>query len=274
MPISEDDVARYREEGWCSPIQVLSEGEARAMTRELEAAEARFPGEFNASNRNNAHLVLPFLARLALDERIVDAVAAIVGDDLCLWSSVLFIKEPGSGHYVSWHQDATYMGLAPCNFVTAWVALTPSTDESGCVAVIPGSHRDGLRQHQDTFEEANILTRGQQVAGVDEAAAVNLALRPGQMSLHHPWLVHGSRPNRSGARRIGVALQSYLGRDVRPVRGEHHVMPVRGAAPDPAFVTCSPPTGICSADGLRARAAANAAFADVLYAGARARRSL
>ena len=192
--------------------------------------------------------------------------------DISLSGTVLFVKEPGTPAFVSWHQDATYMGLEPDNFVTAWLALTPSTEESGCVAVVPGTHRRGRQDHEDTFDDDNILTRGQQVAEVDETNIVNLVLEPGQMSLHHPWLVHGSRANESDHRRIGIAFQSYLGGDVRPTRGEHYVMHIAGARPDSSFLDAPRPWGLCTPAGIGLRTQANAALADVLYEGAEVRR--
>jgi len=219
----------------------MSEAEAGVLVNKLEQAEAKYPEQLNVENRNNPHIEFPFLADLALHEKIVEAAASLVGKDMSLWSTVLFIKEPNTGAYVSWHQDATYMALNSDNHVTAWISLTPSTIESGCVAVIPGTHRNGIRTHEDTFGEDNILTRGQQVTDFDESLAVNLELRPGQMSLHHPWLIHGSLPNRSNSRRVGVAMQSYLGVDVRPNRGEHYVMHIQGAHIAEEFVEASRP---------------------------------
>ena len=197
-----------------------------------------------------------------------------MGDDIGLWSTVLFIKEPQSGSFVSWHQDATYMALNSDNHVTAWIALTPSNEESGCVAVIPGTHREGIVTHEDTFGENNILTRGQRVRDIDESKAVNLELRSGQMSLHHPWLVHGSLPNKSNQRRIGVAMQSYMGVDVRPVNGEHYVMHIQGSDIAPEFVEAQYPQSVCDKEGITVREAANKAFSDVLYQGAKTRRKL
>ncbi len=263
----------YREHGWVAPIDVMSEEEAGELLRLLEEAEANHPDELHAENRNNAHLAFPFLAELALDDRIVDAAESLVGPDISLWSTVLFIKEPSSSGFVSWHQDAFYMGLESHNMVTAWIALSPSTRASGCVSVIPGTQTSRVA-HQDTFGEDNILTRGQTVPNVDEDTAIDLVLRPGQMSFHHPWLVHGSQPNRTSRRRVGIALQSYLGSDVRPIRGEHHVLPVRGAQPDEAFVSVSAPAAEVDAAGRATRAAANAALAGVLYDGAEQRRGL
>lgn len=251
----------------------MSERQAGDVLAALEAAESQFPDELHAEHRNNAHIIFPFLADLACDDRIVDAVESIVGPDISLWSTVLFIKEPDSASFVSWHQDAFYMSLDSDRFVTAWLALTPSTRHSGCVSVIPGSQRQRV-EHQDTFAENNILTRGQEVSNVDPNTAVDLVLRPGQMSLHHPWLIHGSQPNRSGVRRVGLAMQSYLGAAVRPVRGDHHVMAIRGAPPDGSFAAVSRPRSVCDPSDVAARAEANVALSSVLYDGADETRAL
>ena len=245
----------------------MSEAEAADVLTALEAAEERYPEHLHAEHRNNAHLAFGFLADLAADPRVVDAAESLIGPDISLWSTVLFIKAPDSPAFVSWHQDAFYMGLDSDNFVTAWVALSPSTRESGCVSIIPGTHR-GRAAHDDTFGADNILTRGQTVSDVDEASAVDLVLRPGQMSLHHPWLVHGSQPNCTSRRRVGVAMQSYLGGDVRPLRGSHHVTAIRGTAPDESFTIAPPPLADVDPVAVTVRAAANAALSSVLYDGA------
>ena len=277
MALSKAQIAHYHEHGWIAPIDIMSEAEAATLAQALEAAEAKYPEHLNAENRNNAHLTFPFLTDLVHHEKIVSAAASLIGVNMGLWSTVLFIKEPHSGSFVSWHQDATYMALnsdSSDNFVTAWLALTPSTAESGCVAVIPRTHRNGIVNHEDTFAEDNILTRGQRVTEIDESQAVNLELRPGQMSLHHPWLIHGSLPNKSKQRRIGVAMQSYMGADVRPVYGEHHVMHIQGLAIASEFIQADSPKEQCDQAGIVAREAANKAFSDVLYQGAKTRRKL
>ena len=273
MTLTSAELEQYRTQGWLAPIDVLSERDALALAGKLETAERGYPAELHAENRNNAHLAFPFLAELAKHPTIADVVTAIVGADITLWSTVLFVKEPDSAAFVSWHQDAFYMGLDPDDFVTAWIALTPSTRQTGCVSVIPGSH-SRVHEHQDTFGADNILTRGQSVAEVDATKAVHLELQPGQMSLHHPWLIHGSQPNRSSQRRIGVAMQSYLGARVHPVRGIHHVMHIRGRPVSAPFVEAPAPASECSLDAMAVRAAANNALADVLYNDAAERRDL
>lgn len=274
MGLSAAQIEHFDKYGFVAPIDVLTPDEAGELRRLLEAAEAAHPEQLHAENRNNVHLVLPFLGELSVDARIVDHVESLIGPDIMLWSTVLFIKAPQSGSFVSWHQDATYMAVSPHNDVTAWLALTPSTIENGCVSMLPGTHRSGKVEHVDTYGDDNILTRGQQVVGVDPSTAVHIELQPGQMSLHHPWVVHGSQPNRTDDRRIGVALQTYMGAEMRPTRSPQHVTHVRGAKVDPSWTELPLPTEVCNAAGIANRDAANQSFADILYDGAEHRRKL
>jgi non-haem Fe2+, alpha-ketoglutarate-dependent halogenase len=120
---------------------------------------------------------------------------------------------------VSWHQDSTYWGLSEPDVVTAWVAFTPSTVESGCMRVIPGTHRLDQIPHRDTFAENNLLSRGQEIeVEVDEGNAIDVVLEAGEMSLHHVRLIHGSVPNRAGHPRIGYAIR-YIPTHIRQITG-------------------------------------------------------
>ncbi len=205
----------------------MSEDEALVLAGRLEQVERKFPGALAGRNRNNAHLVFRCMDEIAFNRTILDIVEDLIGPNILLWGSVLFIKEPETEAHVSWHQDAAYMGLEPHDFVTPWLALSPSNPKSGCLRVIPASHHAPLRQHRDTFAQHNILTRGQTVE-VDETRAVDLVLRPGQASCHHPRIIHGSKPNSSQQRRIGVALQSCIAPHVRQTRGDSYAILARG----------------------------------------------
>ena len=119
-----------------------------------------------------------------------------------------FIKEGDDQKYVSFHQDATYWGLEPHDVVTAWIALSDTSTETGPMRFVPGSHRWKLLEHEDTFEAQNLLSRGQEIVSeFDDSSAVEAPLNPGEMSLHHVRLIHGSVPNRTTDRRIGMVLR-------------------------------------------------------------------
>lgn len=230
MPISltEDQVAAYRRDGYLAPVPVMSETEARALRGTLETIEAGMGGPLRGDLRHKAHLLFPFLAELIRHPAILDAVEDLLGPDILCWNTNFFIKEAETPSFVSWHQDSTYWGLSSPDVCTAWVALTPSNFDNGAMAVIPKSHTMDQIPHRDTFDRHNLLTRGQEIAvEVDEREAVPLVLKPGEMSLHHVRLVHGSPPNPSPDRRIGFAVR-YIPTSLYQLEGTDSATLVRG----------------------------------------------
>ena len=226
--LTETQLETYRERGYLAPIRVMGEAEARELRQALETIEAGMGGPLRGDIRHKAHLLFPFLAGLVRHPKILDAIEDVLGPDILCWNSNFFIKEAETPSFVSWHQDSTYWGLSSPDVATAWVALTPSNLANGAMAVIPGSHKFDQIAHRDTFDRDNLLTRGQEIAvDVDEAEAVPLVLRPGEMSLHHVRLVHGSPPNPAPDRRIGFAIR-YIPTSLRQLEGEDSATLVRG----------------------------------------------
>ena len=227
--LSNEQVAAYARDGTVFPVRVMSVAEAGGLRRRLEAAEAEQGGPFTGPIRHKPHLLYTWLDALVRAPLLLDAVEDLIGPNILCWASSFFIKEAQDPAYVSWHQDSTYWGLSEPEEVTAWVALTPSSPENGCMRVIPGTHTKEQQPHTDTHAEHNILTRGQVVdCEVDESEAVDLVLEPGEMSLHHVRLIHGSEANTSDARRTGFAIR-YIPPHLRQVNGPRDcAMLVRG----------------------------------------------
>jgi len=265
---------QYYDEGFISPIRVLSEAEALSIKSQLEEVEAQFPEEINAESRNNLHLSFEFLDALVHNPIIVDAMEDLIGPDIALWATVMFIKEPSSKHYVSWHQDATYMGMDDVNFPTPWIALSPSNLKTGCMTMISGSHKQEIHKHEDTFEEHNILTRGQVIHEVDESKGVDLILEPGEMSIHHGAIIHGSKPNKSQQRRIGFSLQSYIPPVIEQVVGRNIWTHVRGKQrQDRDGLSLDRPKYNMDPVTVSQRKIANENLSDILYKGAKTKRN-
>jgi len=272
--LTRQQIEQYHDEGFISPVRVISEAEAFSIKAELEEVEANFPDEINAESRNNLHLSFTFLDALAHHPTIVDAMEDLIGPDIALWASVMFIKEPATKNYVSWHQDATYMGLNSNDFPTPWIALSPSNKETGCMTMISGSHKSSIQNHEDTFAENNILTRGQVIKDIDESKGVDLILEPGEMSIHHGAIIHGSKPNKSNQRRIGFSLQSYIPPSIQQVVGRNIWTHIRGQKrQDEDGMTLERPKHNMDPITVAQRRVANENLSEILYKGAKIKRN-
>jgi len=245
-------VADYVRDGFVFPITIMSEAEARDYRNQLEALEAEDSPEYPVKRclRRYPNLVLPFVDEILRCAEITDVVAEILGPDLLVLDAPFFIKEANTPSFVSWHQDLHYWGLEGEQEVTAWVALSPATAQSGCMKFIAGSHT-GQVEHRDTFSEENLLSRGQKIAvEVDESDAVEGTLKPGQMSLHHGRVIHGSYPNRSGDRRIGIAIRYISTRTTQAPGGNMAATLVRGEDRFGNFKSCRRPAGVMTQTDL------------------------
>ena len=209
--------AAYQRDGFLFPVRVAGDGQARAWRDELESLE-RSHGKLHYLPK--AHLVVPLADRLARHPAVLDAVESILGPDLLLWDCAFIIKEPGDGKKVTWHQDLTYWGLSPQDVASTWMALSPATIQSGCMRMMPGTQAGPKMRHLEHAAADNILSRGQEIdAAIDEDRAVDIVLAPGEMSIHHGLVWHGSNPNVSSDRRIAFNAQ-YLAPWVRQVVGD------------------------------------------------------
>jgi hypothetical protein len=240
--------AAYRERGYHSPLRAFAADEAaRRHGRFLDywqqnetQLETLLPRERGAL-LIDTHLFLRWVYDIVALPRILDAVESVLGPDIMVWSSQWFPKFPHDRTFVSWHQDAAYWGLSPPLVTTAWVALTPSTVANGCLRVIPGSHLEALPQ-RETYARDNMLSRGQEIAvEVDESRAVDFVLTPGEFSLHHIGIVHGSRTNDSETARIGLAIRYVAPEVVQQGKARDMVLLVRGQDRHGHFDICEPP---------------------------------
>ncbi len=255
--LTQEQSDRYWQDGFLFPLSVFSEDEAAEFRAELEQVEkdwlaADLPLPLNTYKRVNAHLVIPLAARIAQDKRILDAVEGVLGPDIMIWSAEFFIKEPRTQHAVGMHQDLTYWGMGETpDQVTAWIALSPATVQSGCMDFVRGSHKNPILPHNDTYSETNLLSRGQEVAvDVSDDDKTHIELKPGQMSLHHGLTIHGSGPNASNDRRIGLAIRYLSPGAQQLVADRDYAMLARGSDAHSNFVPVQAPDALFSPEAL------------------------
>ncbi len=226
--LTADQIDHYRNKGYLSPVSALTSSEAKEIRNEIEKIEKNWPGALEGINRNYVHLISPILNKVCLNKNILDAVESIIGKNILICGTTLFIKEKKEMGFVSFHQDAKYIGLEPHNWVTVWLAVTDTNENNGCMRMLPGSHKENLKFHEEEFDKYNLLTRGQTIKDVSLDKTIPIVLKAGEISLHHPLIVHGSGLNNSDDRRIGFVIQSYIGTNVNQVIGKMYVQKARG----------------------------------------------
>ncbi len=205
--LSDEQIAAYDRDGFVFPVRIMPEEDARTFGNRILENEAA--GKLKArGGETKFYLRFPWVHELATHPNILDAVEDLIGPDIMLYHNSIWAKRGGGGHYVSWHQDNTYFGHYPCEVLSVWIALTPANVENGCMQFLPGTHALGqLPLAGNDVNDANMLTSGQTVdfnpSRVDPVA---IELQPGEASIHHAFLIHGSLPNQTDSMRMGMTL--------------------------------------------------------------------
>lgn len=240
--LSRQQLDRYDRDGIVFPVRVFSADEVSLFRGALESV-ADDCGEGSLRRFDSLHLFFGWAYRLVTHDALLNTVEDVLGGDILIDGTLVFYKPPKDSSYVSWHQDSVYSGWHLTPSTSAWIALTASHPANGCMRVIPGSHKQGLLEHDNVRDDPNLLNRrGERVAtDVDESRAVDVVLRPGEMSLHHSTIIHGSNPNVSDEPRIGFIVRFVTNQAADRGRS---LLRVRGTADCSHLSLAEPPSGV------------------------------
>ena len=203
----------YDEDGCKGPLRVLSQERAAEILASLDAVTQADVAGVKHPWFYKSYLLFTWMNELVRTPAVLDAVEQVIGPNQMVMSADIWRKEAGETRHISWHQDAGYWYLDPPDIVTAWVALTEATPGNGCMHFALSTHKLNLVEHDNTYARDNMLSHGQ-TARIDVAnwPQVDAALEPGEMSLHHALLAHGSGPNMTDRDRVGICIRYLPGR--------------------------------------------------------------
>jgi non-haem Fe2+, alpha-ketoglutarate-dependent halogenase len=225
--LSDEQIREYQQEGLLFPIAILSAQEVARARASLEELAAALGGCAGIDRLRHLQLFHRWAHDLVLHPRLLDAVEDVLGSDILVHSTTIFWKRPHDPAYVSWHQDGYYFGLSELNYVSAWLALSDSSADNGCMRVVRGSHRSGMVYHRGPSISADNFVSLEIARQVKESEATDVVLQPGEMSLHHVAAVHGSNANASDRPRIGFAIR-YVSPQVQQQLDHYPVILARG----------------------------------------------
>jgi ectoine hydroxylase-related dioxygenase (phytanoyl-CoA dioxygenase family) len=198
---------QYEEQGYTVFRQVLSKSLLAEINRHLNWLRNQQSGSaktnlYTAPIKND-----PFWARLVSEKNLLDLAELLIGPDIALFGANYVIKRAGDAAPALWHQDGPNWQLIPLQALTLWIAIDDSTPANGCLRVIPASHQLELYKLQPANQTPNIFGWQTDPLLVDEEKAVDIVLKAGDVSAHHPKLIHGSGANNSDKRRAGMSIR-------------------------------------------------------------------
>ena len=242
----------WQQHGIVYPLTALSQDEARDAVPQFQSLQHRLADRVDAPQYPKVNVASQFACDLVCNTHILDAVECLIGPDILCWSATFFAKPAKHPSFVGWHQDCTYWGLSPVDdVVTVWLGLTDSQIDNGCMQSIHGTHTLGQLDHQQHTDTPNLLQSGQEVSmTVTQEMITDIELAPGQFSIHHSRLLHGSAPNHSDRDRIGLSI-NYIAAHVQQTSGTDSAMLVRGKSPG-HFLPEPKPAGECTEQTLTA----------------------
>lgn len=200
--LAASQLREYARNGIVYPIEVMPGSKAQNYRARFEELEAELGGQTRYVAMT--HLYFRWAFELAVQPKILDVVERILGPDLLVQSTLILCKYPNDESFVTWHQDFNYASQNLSPTISAWLALSDSTRQSGCLRAIPGSQHAGVLPHADAVVKNNMLTYSLEV---DDSSAIDVELKAGEMSLHQAGIIHGSLPNKSGDKRIGFIIR-------------------------------------------------------------------
>jgi ectoine hydroxylase-related dioxygenase (phytanoyl-CoA dioxygenase family) len=198
---------KYDRDGYVVVKNVLDKDLIGEMRAHIDWLLEKNPGIRPEQLHHTLMVDDPFWLRVVRDDRLLDVAEQFIGPDIALFASHYICKPPRDGQAVLWHQDGSYWPLEPMEVTTLFLAVDHSTPQNGCMRVIPGTHALALQELQERHDVANVLESGLDESLVDESKAVDIVLEPGDVSIHHPQVIHGSNANRSDDWRRALTIR-------------------------------------------------------------------
>jgi ectoine hydroxylase-related dioxygenase (phytanoyl-CoA dioxygenase family) len=223
MPLTAAEIEQFHEQGylvredlvppdWLVQIRAELEGLHERMVRET-------PPEVHVSWESDvdpalqgrikqlmhAERISPTIDRLLRSDHVLEIVEALIGPEIALYHCKLLMKAARGGTVTPWHQDYAYW-VAEDNrplMLNCMFQIDGSSQENGCLQVVPGSHRRGLMTHDRQGKVFSVFLPGYFQPRPD---AVPLPLRAGSAVFFGPMIIHGSDANHSDQERRACTI--------------------------------------------------------------------
>ena len=209
---NQEILSKYQTDGFVVIDDVFTAGEIATMREAAESPEVSGEVQKAGGAHQTVHLLgltarHPLFLELAKDQRLIDLLTPLLGPDIQLQHSKMAAQAmtPKAGGF-GWHQDFAFFPHTNTSLAAVMVMLDDATPENGCMRMLRGSHKLGLRNH---LREGHFTGGCQETSLWEDAPeqVIPVTPRAGGISIHHCLTLHGSGQNISGLPRRGVVFQ-------------------------------------------------------------------
>jgi non-heme Fe2+,alpha-ketoglutarate-dependent halogenase len=221
LQLTADDIKTFYDKGFLGPFTLCSREEILEMREKVQQEIETVSKIYDFPTGRDRHLDCPNLWNLIHRPELYERLAQLLGPNLLLWRSQVFLKPPGAPE-ITWHQAVSYLSeeqirctLYPRDKdelfqLTTWLAFDDVDLENGCMQFAPGTHRNVYPvriggEEAEGFAKARVKL----VFPLKEDEVVNMEMKAGQFVIFTERCIHGSPPNRSkDRRRWGMAFRN------------------------------------------------------------------
>ena len=156
------EIARYERDGYLQVDNIFPEDELEEINQEISRLRRTDPAsETDDHGSTSANLGKNFMLRLGLrspitqamcqDPRVLTLVKDVVRPGVAIYSAKMVEKPPFDEAICHWHQDDAYYRQNSFSEtrMSIWIPLQDTSEEMGCLWVVPGSHKQGLQQFRN-----------------------------------------------------------------------------------------------------------------------------
>ena len=219
LGLSPEQIRSYQDNGFVLVKGLFTRDEARALRREAHELAGRVqklrnlestwgsvrsgdPSKQTAiAGLHDVQFYSAAFARMIVDPRFTSIAQSIIGPNVQLHHTKMFIKPPERGSPFPMHQDKPYFPHERDTMIAAIVHLDDAPLEKGCLRVVPGTHKLGLLEESGQRDHS----LPHETYPIDRATPV--PAEAGDAIFFSYLTVHGSGVNTSSEARTTVLIQ-------------------------------------------------------------------
>lgn len=196
-------IKELTENGYYYPLDILTKDESNTLYNTILDLH-----KTNNIKKYQSFLYYKWFYDLCFHEKLVELFKTIVGENPVLWNTAIFIKDPYDQKEMFDHQDSIYDGVITDEKYTIYLALSTNNIETGSLYFYKKSHLNGDLKHIEENDPNNMHGAKLKISSnMNEYEKNYVHLNPGQASVHHMQLVHGSHKNLSDSYRISIGFR-------------------------------------------------------------------